>query len=55
MWLVACKQTKGLLITDHAYRAVLDLSDRVYLLTGQGQTKLLQEPLVELRQLGYLP
>lgn len=54
-WLVACKRTKGLLITDHAYRAVLDLSDRVYLLTGQGQTKLLQEPLTQLRQLGYLP
>ncbi len=54
-WLVASKQNKGLLITDHAYRTVLDLSDRVYLLTGQGQTKRLQEPLAQLRQLGYLP
>lgn len=54
-WLVYCKQTKGILIVDHYYRTVLALSDRVYLLTGQGQTKQLKNPLVELRQLGYLP
>lgn len=48
-------QTKGILLSDHAYRPVLNLSDAVYLLVPVGRTILLENPLEELRWRGYLP
>ncbi|WP_229238593.1 ATP-binding cassette domain-containing protein [Dyadobacter sp. Leaf189] len=53
-WLLALKATKGILISDHYYRDVLALSDQVYLLNNGGRTILLQEPLQQLRDFGYI-
>ena len=48
------KHQKGILLTDHYYRDVLDISDTVYLLTSGGRTVLLTEPEQQLRGFGYL-
>lgn len=45
------KHNKGLLITDHLYRHVIDLSDDLYLLTG-GKTYPVENP-TDLQHLGY--
>jgi ABC-type multidrug transport system ATPase subunit len=47
------KQNKGLLITDHLYRAVTAVSDRVYVLAN-GQTRLAATDR-DLETLGYVP
>ena len=47
------KHRKGILITDHLYRDVLEIADRTYLLQN-GTTYLLQNPLQELKDRGYL-
>jgi len=45
------KQNKGLLITDHLYRHVIDLSNHLYLLTD-GKTYSVKNP-TDLQHLGY--
>lgn len=45
------KQTKGLLITDHLYRNILDMSDDLYILTN-GRTQLIKD-ISDIETLGY--
>jgi lipopolysaccharide export system ATP-binding protein len=45
------KENKGLLITDHLYRPIVDLSDNLYLLRD-GQTHRIKE-LIQVEDLGY--
>lgn len=45
---------KGVLITDHLYRDVLDIADQTYLLQN-GATYLLSNPRQELIDRGYIP
>ena len=45
------KENKGLLITDHIYRQIIDLSDNLYLLKD-GRTHRIKDP-VEVEELGY--
>jgi ABC-type multidrug transport system ATPase subunit len=53
-WLTALKSRKGILLTDHYYQDVLSISDSVYLLNMGGRTILLQQPLQQLKDLGYI-
>lgn len=53
-WLLNCRKDKGILITDHYFGDVLDLSDHVYHLNSFGRSVLLSEPQVELVDLGYI-
>ncbi len=46
------KQHKGLLITDHVYKQILDISDNIYILTN-GRTHLTKD-LSDLERLGYI-
>jgi lipopolysaccharide export system ATP-binding protein len=48
------KARKGILITDHYYRDVLDLADSVYLLTTAGSLRLLSDPEQELKDYNYI-
>ncbi len=48
------KSQKGILITDHLYRDVLDIADQTYLLQN-GATYLLSNPRQELIDRGYIP
>ncbi len=48
------KTRKGILISDHLYRHVLDISDEVYFLNNGGRTILLKNPEADLQDLGYL-
>ncbi|MFN8345836.1 MAG: ATP-binding cassette domain-containing protein [Spirosomataceae bacterium] len=48
------KANKGILITDHLYREVLDVADQTYLLQN-GTTYLLSHPRQELIDRGYIP
>ena len=48
------KSKKGILITDHLYRDVLDIADQTYLLQN-GATDLLSNPRQELIDRGYIP
>jgi lipopolysaccharide export system ATP-binding protein len=48
------KNRKGILITDHYYRDVLDLADSVYLLTTDGTLRLLSDPQKQLREYNYI-
>jgi lipopolysaccharide export system ATP-binding protein len=50
----AQKSQKGILITDHLYRDVLDIADQTYLLQN-GTTYLLSNPRQELIDRGYIP
>ena len=52
--IVEQKQNKGVLITDHLYREVLDIADQNYLIQN-GTTYLLTNPRQELVDRGYLP
>ena len=52
--IVEQKQNKGILITDHLYREVLDIADQNYLIQN-GSTYLLTNPRQELVDRGYLP
>lgn len=45
------KQHKGLLITDHMYRHVTGISDKLYVLSG-GKTHLTKS-IYDLERLGY--
>ncbi|GAB3911702.1 ATP-binding cassette domain-containing protein [Larkinella knui] len=45
---------KGILLSDHLYRSVLDLSDSVYFLNTGGRTIRLNAPEQELKDRGYL-
>ena len=47
------KKQKGILVSDHSYRQVLDLSDDVYLIVPVGRSILLKNPEQELQLLGY--
>ena len=49
--LIAEKLNKGLLITDHIFRHIIDVSDRLYLLTN-GQTYLTKS-VSDIEALGY--
>ncbi|TKC03738.1 ATP-binding cassette domain-containing protein [Pedobacter frigoris] len=49
--LLETKKTKGLLVTDHMFRDIIDVSDDLYLLTG-GRTHLTKD-IKELEFLGY--
>ncbi|WP_035333184.1 ATP-binding cassette domain-containing protein [Dyadobacter crusticola] len=53
-WLSVLKTSKGILISDHYYQDVLAMSDQVYLLSDGGRTILLQEPMKQLRDFGYI-
>ncbi|MBB3838201.1 ABC-type lipopolysaccharide export system ATPase subunit [Runella defluvii] len=52
--IVEQKQNKGVLITDHLHREVLDIADQNYLIQS-GSTYLLTNPRQELVDRGYLP
>ncbi len=52
--ITAQKSQKGILITDHLYREVLDIADQTYLLQN-GTTYLLTDPVQELIDRGYIP
>ncbi|KAA9352911.1 ATP-binding cassette domain-containing protein [Larkinella humicola] len=45
---------KGILLSDHLYRSVLDLSDSVYFLNTGGRTVRLEAPEQDLKDRGYL-
>lgn len=47
------KSSKGILITDHLYREVLDIADQTYLLQN-GTTYILTNPYQELMDRGYI-
>ena len=47
------KKHKGILVSDHAYTHVLDLSDEVYLIVPVGRSILLKEAREELTLYGY--
>ncbi len=44
---------KGIMLSDHLYQHVLDLSDELYLIAPGGRSVHLQNPGEELRQFGY--
>jgi len=48
------KAQKGILITDHLFRDVLDIADQTYFLQN-GTTYLLTNPLRDLMDRGYIP
>lgn len=48
------KSQKGILITDHLYRDVLEIADQTYLIQN-GTTYLLSNPWQELVDRGYIP
>ncbi|AEI51486.1 ATP-binding cassette domain-containing protein [Runella slithyformis] len=52
--IIAQKSQKGILITDHLYRDVLDIADHTYFLQN-GTTYLLADPVQELTDRGYIP
>ena len=47
------KKEKGILVSDHSYKNVLDISDETYLIVPIGRSLLLKNPESELRSLGY--
>ncbi|RRB03737.1 ATP-binding cassette domain-containing protein [Larkinella rosea] len=47
-------QRKGILLSDHLYRSVLDLSDSIYFLHSGGRTIRLTSPEQNLKDMGYL-
>lgn len=52
--LLEVKSKKGILITDHYYRDVLDLADSVYLLNTNGSLLSLADPEQQLRDYNYI-
>lgn len=52
--LLEVKSKKGILITDHYYRDVLDLADSVYLLNTNGSLLLLADPEQQLKDYNYI-
>jgi ABC-type lipopolysaccharide export system ATPase subunit len=54
IWLSVLKRNKGILVTDHYYRDVLAISDHMYLLSMDGRTIKLQEPVKQLKDFGYI-
>jgi ABC-type multidrug transport system ATPase subunit len=51
-WIVAAKKTKGVMVSDHDYRNILDMSDRIALL-NQGRLMEIKDPL-QLQEYNYL-
>lgn len=47
------KEQKGVLLSDHAYKHVLGLSDDLYLMVPVGRSILLQNPEQDLKRFGY--
>jgi ABC-type multidrug transport system ATPase subunit len=47
------KRRKGIILSDHIYKQVLDLSDEVYAIVPVGRSMLLKNPIEDLRLLGY--
>lgn len=47
------KEQKGILLSDHAYKHVLSLSDDLYLMVPVGRSILLQNPEQDLKRFGY--
>jgi len=47
------KECKGILLSDHAYRHVLDLSDDVYMIVPVGRSVLLKNPEQDIKSMGY--
>lgn len=47
------KSAKGILISDHRFREVVDLSDRLYFLDNYGRTRELKNPKEDLKDFGY--
>lgn len=52
--LLLVKVRKGILITDHFYQDILQISDQVYFLSTNGHTVPLKHPEADLRELGYI-
>lgn len=48
------KARKGILISDHAYEAVLGLADETYLIVPVGRSVLLKNTYAELEEFGYI-
>ena len=48
------KKQKGILLSDHAYQTVLNLSDELYLMVPIGRSVLLQNPETDLKLMGYI-
>ena len=46
------KENKGIIITDHMYRHILDISDRVYLISNNGSYQVNKDE--DLARLGYV-
>lgn len=47
----SCKQNKGIIITDHLFRSIIEISDNIYLLTD-GKSRLIKN-LEEIEFYGY--
>lgn len=47
------KRHKGIILSDHIFQQVLDLSDDVYMIVPVGRSVLLKNPIEDLRLLGY--
>lgn len=52
--IVACKENKGILLSDHQYEPVIEISDHTYLLVPVGRSMLLKEVRKELAIYGYI-
>ena len=48
------RKHKGILLSDHSYEQVLNLSDDVYLIIPVGRSLLLKSPTQDLQLLGYI-
>lgn len=48
------KKNKGIMISDHDYRNVLNVSDVVYLIVPGGRSVLMAEPETDVKKFGYL-
>jgi ABC-type branched-subunit amino acid transport system ATPase component len=47
------KQNKGVLVSDHAYQHVTNLSDDLYLIVPVGRCVLLKDPVKDMKLMGY--
>ncbi|MCE7043110.1 ATP-binding cassette domain-containing protein [Dyadobacter sp. CY312] len=47
------KENKGILLSDHAYQHVTDLSDDLYMIVPIGRSVLLKNPEQDIKSLGY--
>jgi len=49
----AQKQNKAIVLSDHSFQKVLDLSDDIYLIVPVGRSILLKNPAADLKSFGY--